>query len=208
MEPPVTGDPDIWTEIQPEGSRRLLLAALEIFSVRGYSATTTRQITQVVGMSPGALYVHYKSKSDLLYAMSWVGHNAVLNEVRLSLVDVDGAAARLQRLMSTFVAWHARNHTLARVIQFELGALSSDQFAEIKALRAEFERVLSTELDEGIASEAFTVPDPAATRLALLSLGIDVARWWRPAGLSPDALGSAYAALALRIVGARDPVAQ
>jgi hypothetical protein len=42
------------------------------------------------------------------------------------------------------------------------------------------------------------------TTLALLSLGIDVARWYREDGRwSPEDVGTRYAEMAVRIVGAR-----
>jgi hypothetical protein len=49
----------------------------------------------------------------------------------------------------------------------------------------------------------FDVPDPRMTTLALLSLGIDVSRWYDEGGsLTPEEVGEHYAALTLRMVGA------
>ncbi len=39
-----------------------------------------------------------------------------------------------RRLVRTYVYWHA-SHTLARVVQHELGALPPDRYREIAALR-------------------------------------------------------------------------
>ena len=38
-------------------------------------------------MSPAAVYVHYKSKSDLLYEISRIGHRSVLDKVEEALRD-------------------------------------------------------------------------------------------------------------------------
>ena len=47
------------------------------------------------------------------------------------------------------------------------------------------------------------VPDLPGTALALLSLVVDVARWYDPAGArSPEDVGALYADLALRMVTA------
>jgi AcrR family transcriptional regulator len=192
----------LWEAVQPGGSRRVLLAALEIFSAHGYNASTTREIARRAGMSPAAVYVHYRSKADLLSAMSRTGHAAVLADVRESLVGVEDPVDRLHGLMSTFVAWHARNHTLARVIQYELLELPPDAFAEIRSLRRKFERLLRSELERGIDSGDFHIADLRSTELALLSMGIDVARWWTPQFPTPEHLGANYADLALRMLGA------
>jgi AcrR family transcriptional regulator len=49
---------------------RLLDTALGLFASRGYAATSTAEIQKACGMSPGsgALYRHFRSKSDVLRA--------------------------------------------------------------------------------------------------------------------------------------------
>jgi AcrR family transcriptional regulator len=49
---------------------RLLDTALALFASRGYAATSTGEIQKACGMSPGsgALYRHFRSKSDVLRA--------------------------------------------------------------------------------------------------------------------------------------------
>lgn len=180
----------------------MLLAALEVFSEHGYSASSTREIARRAGMSPAAVYVHYSSKLDLLSEMSRTGHAAVLAEARESAAGVEDPVDRLRRFMTAFVAWHARHHTLARVIQYELHELRPESFEEVRELRREFEELLKDDLERGVESGDFQIGDFRATELALLSMGIDVARWWTPRHPSPAALGANYAELALRMVGA------
>lgn len=52
-------------------SRReaLLDAAAEMFAAKGYDGTSIRDIAGAVGMLPGSLYYHFKSKEDLLIAV-------------------------------------------------------------------------------------------------------------------------------------------
>ena len=49
--------------------RRILEAATELFHERGYAGTSIRHITERLGMTKGALYYHFTSKDELLYAM-------------------------------------------------------------------------------------------------------------------------------------------
>ena len=59
-------------------------------------------------------------------------------------------------------------------------------------------------MESGIARAAFRSSNPRMTALALLSLGIDVARWYRDEGeWSPEEIADYYCELALRIVGVR-----
>jgi len=58
-------------------------------------------------------------------------------------------------------------------------------------------------LETGVRDGGFVVPDVPGTALALLSLVVDVARWYRPDGpRSPEEIGALYADLALRMVSA------
>ena len=49
--------------------QRIESAALAAFIKSGYAATTTREIAQAVGLTPGALYSHYPSKEALFSAV-------------------------------------------------------------------------------------------------------------------------------------------
>jgi hypothetical protein len=55
-----------------------------------------------------------------------------------------------------------------------------------------------------VTAGQFAVDDIRGTTLAVMSLCIDVARWFSPEGRrTPDEIGELYAGLALRMVGCR-----
>jgi AcrR family transcriptional regulator len=191
---------ELWEAVPAGAARELLLAALEAFAERGFHATTTREIGTRVGLSPAAVYVHYPSKADLLYRIAIVGHTAVLAEIERALAAASAPPERLRAFVATMAAWHAANNTLARVIQYELRSLPEDQRAEIAGLRRRFNRLMRGELSAGAASGDFDLPDIRGTADALLSLCIDVARWYQPGtrGRAPASIGRLYGELALR----------
>lgn len=184
--------------------RRLLTAAIAAFAERGYAATTTRDIAGRAGMSPAAMYVHYASKEQLLATISRFGHEQVLGAVRAAAAGEADPGARLAAVMRTLAAWHATHHTVARIVHYELGALSPEHYAEVTALRHEIEQVVGGVVAAGVTSGAFDPPDTAGAALAVLSLAVDVARWYSERGpRGPEGIGELYADLALRMVGAR-----
>ncbi|MEU3960801.1 TetR/AcrR family transcriptional regulator [Streptomyces buecherae] len=192
-----------WADIAPDAARRLVIAAVRAFAERGYHATTTRDIASRAGMSPAALYIHYKTKEELLYQISLVGHRLALDILEGPALADGSPAERLADAVRSFVRWHAEHHTTARVVQYELDALSPEHRAEIVGMRRATDAAVRGIIEDGVRSGDFDVADVPGTTLAVLSLCIDVARWFSTEGRrGPDEVGDSYAALALRMVGA------
>jgi AcrR family transcriptional regulator len=196
------GATDLWREGTSDAVRALLVSAVLCFSRKGFHATTTRDITAAVGLSPGALYVHFTSKEDVLFEIVRTGHEQALEAMRSQPDDGD-PTDYVRGLVSSHVAWHARHHTVARVCQYELAALTPEHLAAVLDLRQRFSDILRTAVTRGARAGAFDVPDVNRAVRAILSLGIDLVRWYRLDGAdSPEALGGFYTDLALRMIGA------
>lgn len=189
-------------------ARRLLSAGVASFAERGYHGTTTRDIAARAGLSPAGLYVHYPSKSALLAHLSRLGHDAAAEMITRSL-GPDGSAppvVRLHRTVAAFVTWHAQHHLVARVVQYELRSLDDATLAAITAVRRRMEGQVDAVVADGVADGSLGVDHPRQATRAVLSLAVDVPRWFDPAGReSPEQLGHIYADLALRMLGAGIP---
>ncbi|TNC22981.1 TetR/AcrR family transcriptional regulator [Amycolatopsis alkalitolerans] len=194
---------ELWPDVQPDAARRLMLAAVESFAARGYHATTTRDIAAAAGMSPAALYVHFPSKAALLFAISRNGHEQTLTLVESVAGGDEPPRERMRKIIEDFVAWHARRHTVARVVQYELQALPEQEYAVVADLRRRIENLVREVIAEGVEKGEFTVGDLRTAARAVLSLGVDVARWYSDRiGKTPKALGREYGELVLRMLGA------
>lgn len=181
--------------------RRLLEAAVDAFAERGFGGTSTRDVAVRAGRSPAAVYIHYDSKEALLYAISLEGHMDALDCLKLAYASSEDPAARLHGMVSAFSDWHMENTKLARVVQYELHALSKAHRADIISRRRRFHRVMVGALREGIRAGQFQVDDVNGTARALLSLCIDLVRWFDPVrGRDSRAIAQLNADLALRMV--------
>lgn len=184
------------------GRTRLAAAAVEEFAARGFHGTTTRDIAAAAGMSPAALYVHHRSKEELLFLLAEEGHARTLAIVEQAAAGPGSAAERIGTLVEDFVRHHAMNHTSARVVNYELSALSPDHLAAMQRVRHRIEQIVVDLVADGVRTGELTAADPRITAAALLSLGIDVARWFRTgAGWSPEEVAAHYRTLGLRMVG-------
>lgn len=181
---------------------RLLSAAAEAFADRGFHGTTTRDIAGAAGMSPAAVYVHFPSKEELLYQLMHDGHLQTLAVMDDADLPDAPAPQRLASVMSAFARYHALEHTGARVVNYELASLSAEHAVVVSALRREVTARLRDIVDAGVAEGEFRTPDSRTCTEALLSMGVDIARWYRDGVyISPDELADFYAQLALRCVG-------
>jgi hypothetical protein len=87
------------------------------------------------------------------------------------------------------------------VANYELHSLPPEKRAEIMVMRREMERIMGEALRLGIVSGDFEIANPDLMTMSILSLGIDVSRWYKPGKqLTPDDIGEHHADLVLRMV--------
>jgi len=194
--------PDLWDRSRGEVPRKLLTSAVRCFASNGFHATTTRDISSGIGLSPGALYVHFPSKEVVLFEIIRTAHQRVLTYVSEPAGPAtDDPVRRLQSLVARYTEWHARYHVAARVSQYELAGLAADHYEEILQMRHETNVVFRAAVEHGVTTGAFADIDVKRVSRAILSLGIDLVRWYRRDGSdSPEQLGQFTAQLALKMV--------
>jgi AcrR family transcriptional regulator len=149
------------------------------------------------------MYPHYKTKESLLFAISVQGHESALLATTSADRPSDSPRDRLAATVAAYVIWHARNQSLAKVVQHELRSLSPDHFKYIASIRRRTSEVFARIIQLGNEQEAFHTIDAEAATLAITSLGVDVSRWFPSHAYSdPEVLAERYVELALRMVGA------
>ncbi len=104
-----------------EGQRELIeTAALDCLLEKGAYNTTLRDVCERVGISMGALYVHYRTRDDLFLAAlrlepsrqvtpvsTWADYIATTRQFVQRLVSEDDHARRRARLSLQFIAEHS-----------------------------------------------------------------------------------------------------
>jgi AcrR family transcriptional regulator len=88
----------------------ILQAAEKLMHARGLSGVTTRQISQEVGCSEGALYVHFKGRLELLLAMLEESLPDMLGPLRVlkESVGQGSAQANLAAALAGIFKFHQR----------------------------------------------------------------------------------------------------
>ena len=194
---------EAWSDLPPT-AQRLLMAALEAFGEQGYHGTSTRQVALRAGMSPAAMYMHFATKEAILYEIARTGHEVNHERVRRVCAEHPDPAERVRAIVEAMVTFHAEHHTLGRVVQYEHASLASAHQRELIGIRRRTEAFLREAIDEGVAAGLFDAAAAPMATTAIMSLAIDVARWYPSQRSRTSAqITAAYADLALRMLASR-----
>ena len=192
------------TDDVTETALRLMEAAADAFADKGFHATTTRDVASRAGLSPAGVYVHFASKEELLFSICMRGHTAARDMIVDAAAAADSPVDALAAIMTNFSRWHAEHYRVGRIVQYEFAHLTPAHREAVMGLRKEIDAQVRSVLLDGIERGVFVIDDVPHTTLALMSLCIDVARWYQP-GIkrTPAEIGETNGRLGLRLAGAR-----
>jgi AcrR family transcriptional regulator len=186
-------------------AERIRRAAIEVFAEAGYGGSSTREIAKRLNMSATAMYPHYSSKEELLYAIALDGHSSLLRALRAANDDADAASVdyteTLKAVVAVFATWMAENRKQARVVHYELHGLSPAHHRAVTALRRQTNTLLADIVTGGVSAGEFDVDAVDEVVMAISSLCVDVCRWFPSRRhRDPAKLGAVYAGIVERLV--------
>lgn len=152
----------------------VLDAAARLFAVKGYSATSMRDIAEACDMLPGSLYYHFAAKEDLLAAVYEAGVRQLVDAVYAAVSEERDPWARLEAACAAHLDTLLRSSDYAQVLVRVLPADVAGAAARLKALRADYERPFR-ELVAALPLPPQT--DRAVLRLMLLG-ALNWSRFW------------------------------
>jgi AcrR family transcriptional regulator len=187
--------------IESPSIRRILLAAVDSFARTGFHAASTRDIAKKAKLSPAAVYVHFRSKEELLYTVVTIISEWVFDQVSAAAREPGRPAERLRRVVQVHVASHAAMRTAMFVANFEFHLLNAAQRKKILRYRDAIEQVFESCIRAGCDEGSFHVKNIRLTRVAAVSLCVSVLNWFSPQGdMLPEQVGDYYADLVLAML--------
>jgi AcrR family transcriptional regulator len=187
--------------IESASVRRLLLAAVDSFWKNGFHASSTREIARRAKLSSAAVYVHFKSKEELLFTIIVLVAERLLEQLKATAEQEGSPTERLRRLVHDYVAFPIRTHKASLIANTEFNYLTANQRKHIMRIREALEAIVQDCLSEGCATGEFRINDVGMTRTAIISLCRSVLNWYSPRGrLTPQEVGQYYADLAIAMV--------
>lgn len=87
---------------------KILEAARSLFIERGFEETSIRNIAERIEYSPTTIYLHFKDKDDIFYALHKEGF-VLLNQYLRALQNVSDPFERLKAIHKAYVAFALEN---------------------------------------------------------------------------------------------------
>lgn len=194
-------------------ARRIMEAADDLFFRQGAVATSVREITSACGLTPGALYNHFRSKDELLFQLVFRRHlmiAAALDEA-LAAAPPD-PASQLRAAVRVYAHIHLRPAARrgSRVANREYRGLSEERRAQVVAVRRSLRDRIVAILADGVEQGVFSVcgggdrPSLVVAASTILDMCVHAAEWVRDGPLDAEEIERRFVEMALRLVDARE----
>jgi len=156
-----------------ELSRQFIIdATVRLISRDGYQRTTMDHVAAEAGMAKGTIYLHFKTKNDLIHAVIMSSMEPLAVELNAVLDGSGPPAERLQALLLGHLRYFDQHRDLFRVLLCDRDmAQNRQRRCRSTRYRAIVERVASV-IDEGIHRGTFAECDSVKAATMLLEANI------------------------------------
>ena len=175
-------------------------SARTLFVRRGYDATTARDIAERAGLSVGTLFLHFKSKADILKTIIWANNEAQYDLMRRLVPAHAPVKERLLRMAEIGYEREAAQSPLVAVMQSYHWLWDAETEREYRAAIEPITEMIRQILEDGIRSGEIRSDADLETTIecliashvwnfrAALFAGADVATLTERAGRTIDVL--------------------
>lgn len=174
---------------------KIIQCAVELFEKKGYHGTTIQDIGDKAGVSKGAVFHYFQSKSDILYVIHEKFIDIILEQSDLVLRRVDiNAAEKMRQLIINLVQLIADYKVYVVVFFEEYKYIDEENFKLIVAKRDQLERLYRAVLEQGIAGGEFRSDlDPDVVTKGMFGMCDWTYQWYRSNGkYTPEEIGMIF----------------
>ena len=161
---------------EQETRGRILSAAAAWFADHGYAATSIRDIAREVGVTVGAIYVHFASKDRLLAAVYEEGVRRIGEAVDGATRSVDDPWQRLEAAAAAHLKALLDNASFARVVVRVVPTDVPEAARDLERLRDGYEARFRSLIDTLDIAPTY---DPTLLRLQLLGALNTTLTWYK-----------------------------
>lgn len=181
-------------ERSKERQRRILDAALSVFSRRGYRDTSIDEVAEAAETSKGGLYFHFPGKQVLFRALLDASARRLRERVEEAIEREHTPVARADAALLTVLRTFEEHRTMARLFMIEALGAGPEFSKRLLEMHDEFIGVIRRHLDDAVASGAVAPVDTELASRAWFGALNEVILSWLLKG-EPRRLEDAYTGL-------------
>jgi TetR/AcrR family transcriptional regulator len=149
--------------------QRLLAAATDLFTRKGYAATTVREIVGAVGVTKPVLYYYFRNKEGIYLELMREAFSRLDELIAGSVGDRGSATQKLLRLCDRTYTLFMENVKVARVMySIYYGPHQGAPFFDFDAYHLKFQEAVRGLIQEGIRNGEFRKENPEDMTWAVL----------------------------------------
>ena len=147
---------------------QVIRKAAELFRIKGYAASSMRDLAQMLGIEAASLYSHIRSKEEILQSLCF----DMATEFRKSLEEVEkqnvGASEKLKNGIIGHIQVMAKDLTASAVFMNEHRHLSAPFLRDFLLLRINYINRFKSIIEEGVKTGEFK--ESIDKKLAVMTL--------------------------------------
>jgi AcrR family transcriptional regulator len=185
--------------------QRILDAAAEVFSAKGYHGTLVDEIAAEADTSKGGVYFHFPNKQAIFLALLDRLADILRERVEVAVATRNDPVARAEAALEVVLETFGSHRRLTRLFMVEALGAGPEFNVRMIHIRAAFAALIRVHLDEAVATGAIPPLDTATAASAWFGAINEVVTQWALAE-EPGRLEDVYPtirALLLRGIRAR-----
>lgn len=156
--------------------------AAELFSQKGYAATSMRDIAEHMKMEAASLYNHISSKEEILHVICFSIADRFINSIEEVNDIYFNGEEKLRMAVKSHVQILTNNLPEANVFLREWRHLNEDNLHAFIQLRDQYEDGIENILQTGMDENVFQEVDKKFAALNILSSVNWIVEWYKPEG--------------------------
>ena len=195
------------TTRDPEATKgRILDAALDAFSSKGYHDTSVDEIVEQSQTSKGAVYFHFPNKQRLFLALVDKFANLLERRVEEAITHEEAGIGRVRAALEACLDTFGHYRSLAKILLVQAVGLGSVFEEKRLSVLDRFARLIKVYLDQAVETGDIAPVDTELVAYAWIgAINEIVIRWVYTGQPSSDRIVSALLPLLLKSVGFTEP---
>ena len=163
--------------------------AAKLFKIKGFTATTMRDIAEQVGIEAASMYNHIKSKDEILQAICFKISNEYISQLNAIENQIKSPVEKIKELIRLHVRIIITDIDSISVANNEWKHLSEEALTVFKDARRDYEQRFATIIEAGIAAGELQPINISVALFTILSAVRWVELWYKnDREISPEIL--------------------